>query len=397
METTSLNKELKQKTGIQKIMETGFLQKYAMFIALVVISIFFQLATGGILLAPINVSRLILQNSYVLLLAVGMLLCILTGDIDLSVGSIVAVVGAVVGMMIITYKLPVSVSILTGLIIGILIGAWQGYWIAYMRIPAFIVTLAGMLIFRGVANIILNGLTIGPFPESFQAIAQAYLPSFGLPAYTSTMIVGLVISVIIVISQLRSRAQKKQYDIPDSSTTVFIAKNIVLVLVVLVASYWFTLFKGLPTVLVILGVIAVIYSFITTKTVFGRHVYALGGNEKAAALSGIKTKKVKFLVYANMGLLSAVAGVVFASRLNAAGPTAGDGFELDAIAACYIGGASASGGIGTIAGVVIGGLVMGVLNNGMSIMGIDMNWQQVVKGLVLLFAVAFDIINQSKK
>ena len=372
-------------------------KKNAMFIALIVISLLFQILTNGILLAPMNVARLIQQNSYILILAVGMLLCILTGNIDLSIGSVVAIVGAVVGVMVINMHMPVWIAIVTGLLLGIVIGAWQGYWIAYVKIPAFIVTLAGMLIFRGLATIILDGQTIGPFPESFQYMAQEYLPTFGLPGFTSTLLVGLVISILLVISQIRTRAEQIRYGIEVGSRTLFIVKNVVLVVVIMVASYWFTLFKGLPFILVILGVIAVIYAYISSKTVIGRHVYAIGGNEKAADLSGIKTKKVKFLVYTNMGLLSAVAGIVFSSRLNAAGPTAGVNFELDAIAACYIGGASASGGVGTIVGAVIGGLVMGVLNNGMSIVGVDMNWQQVIKGLVLLFAVAFDIINQSKK
>lgn len=375
----------------------NIVKKNAMFIALIVISLLFQILTDGILLAPMNVARLIQQNSYILILAIGMLLCILTGNIDLSVGSIVAMVGAVVGVMIINWHLPVWLGIVSGLAIGIAIGAWQGYWIAYVKIPAFIVTLAGMLIFRGLATIILDGQTIGPFPDSFQYIAQEYLPTFGLPGFTSTLLIGFIISILLVFSLIKQRRDQKHYGIEVSSLSFFIIKNVVLVAVVMIASYWFTLFKGLPFILVILGVLAIIFSFISNRTVIGRHIYALGGNEKAASLSGIKTKKVKFLVYTNMGLLSAIAGIVFSSRLNAAGPTAGVNFELDAIAACYIGGASASGGVGTIVGAVIGGLVMGVLNNGMSIVGIDMNWQQVIKGLVLLLAVAFDIINQSKK
>ena len=393
---------MENKIGVKDLKKKGFfkfnnIEKYAMIIALVAISIFFQIATNGILLAPINVSRLVLQNSYVLLLAVGMLLCILTGDIDLSVGSIMAMVGAIVGEMIINYGMSVWLAVAAGLLAGILIGLWQGYWISYFRIPAFIVTLSGMLVFRGLSNVFLQGYTLAPFPESFQYIAQAYIPTFGLPGFTSTILVGILVSIAIVLSQLKTRREKKQYDIPDVSTPVFIAQNVAFVLFVCIACFWFARFKGLPFILVIIGVVAIVYSFITNKTVLGRQIYALGGNEKAAALSGIDTKKIKLFVFVNMGFLSAVSGIVFASRLNAASPVAGTGFELDAIAACYIGGASATGGVGTILGVIIGGLVMGVLNNGMSIMGIDSNWQQVVKGLVLLLAVAFDIINQKKK
>lgn len=373
-------------------------KKHIMFIALVVISIFFQITTNGILLVPMNISKLIMQNSYILILAVGMLPCILTGDIDLSVGSIVAVVGAITGTMLVTYELPVIFAVLAGLIAGVLIGAWHGYWIAYVKVPAFIVTLAGMLIFRGLTMVILDGNTLGPFPKSYQYVAQAFLPdvNVGIPHF-STLIVGLFVGIAAVWGEIRSRKQKEQYGIEVSGKTLFIFKNIAIMSIVLFSSYWLTKFKGLPIILVLLGVITVVYSFVTTKTIFGRHIYALGGNEKVAALSGIKTKRVKFLVYVNMGLLAAIAGIVFSGRLNAAGPTAGNGFELDAIAACYIGGASASGGVGTVIGVIVGGLVMGVLNNGMSMMGIGVDWQQTIKGLVLLAAVAFDVYNQSKK
>lgn len=374
------------------------IKKHIMFIALIIISIFFQISTNGILLVPMNISKLIMQNSYILILAVGMLPCILTGDIDLSVGSIVAIVGAITGTMLVTYELPVFFAVIAGLMAGVLIGAWHGYWIAYVKVPAFIVTLAGMLIFRGLTMVILDGNTLGPFPKSYQYVAQAFLPDVNVGiSHLSTLIVGILVSIAVVFSGVRSRKQKEQYGLEVLGNVLFILKNISMVSIIYFFSYWLTKFNGLPIILVLLGVITVVYSFVTTKTIFGRHIYALGGNEKVAALSGIRTKRVKFLVYVNMGFLAAIAGIVFSGRLNSAGPTAGNGFELDAIAACYIGGASASGGVGTVVGVIVGGLVMGVLNNGMSIMGIGVDWQQTIKGLVLLAAVAFDVHNQSKK
>lgn len=371
-------------------------RKYAMFIALIAISLIFQILTKGVLLAPRNVSKLIMQNSYILILAIGMLPCILTGDIDLSVGSIVALVGAAVGTAIINNKVGVVPAIIMGLILGILIGAWQGFWIAYVGVPAFIVTLAGMLIFRGFTLVILGGKTLSPYPKSFQNIAQAVIPDIpGLEAsHISTLLVGLIVAIVAVVSIIGSF--RKNPD-PHKSTASLIAKTVGAAFVILLGFWWLARFDGLPVILILLGVLVLVYTFVTQRTVLGRHVYALGGNAKAAQLSGIKTKQVKFLVYTNMGLLSAIAGIVFSSRLNAAGPTAGNGFELDAIASCYIGGASAGGGIGTIPGAIIGGLVMGVLNNGMSIMGIGDDWQQVVKGFILLLAVAFDIISQKRK
>lgn len=374
-------------------------KKYAMFIALIVIILFFQVTTQGILLVPMNVSKLIMQNSYILILAVGMLPCILTGDIDLSVGSVVAVIGAISGTMIISMNQPVWLAVLTCFAVGLLIGAWQGFWVAFVRVPAFIVTLAGMLIFRGLTMVILDGNTLGPYPESYQYVAQKFLPD--LPGtegmHLSTILVAVILAVCFVVSQLRKRKQQVKYGVEVGGMPAFAARLTVMCVVILFLSYWFTKFKGMPIILVLLGILILFYSFITTKTVIGRHVYALGGNERATELSGVKTKWVKFATYVNMGVMATVAGLVFSARLNCAGPTAGNGFELDAIAACYIGGASATGGVGTVAGTIVGGLVMGVLNNGMSIMGIGIDWQQVIKGLVLLIAVAFDIYNQSKK
>lgn len=395
MNTAKVNGEVKISEKKKFKFDT---RKYAMFIALIVIALLFQILTNGVLLKPMNVTKLILQNSYILVLAIGMLPCILTGNVDLSVGSIVALVSAISGVLIISTGLPVWVGILIGLLVGALLGAWQGFWIAYVKVPAFIVTLAGMLIFRGLTMIILNGNTLSPFPESFQYMAMGFLGDIGSGSvHILTLIIGVVISGCFVALECRKRNQQAKYGVEQEAKNIFIVKLIGIIAAIMLFSYWLAIYKGLPFVFIILGSLIVLYSFVTNRMVIGRHVYALGGNEKATKLSGIKTKKVMFLVYVNMGMMAALAGLLFAARLNAATPGAGDGFELDAIAACYIGGASATGGVGTIIGAIIGGLVMGVLNNGMSLMGVGSDWQQAIKGLVLLAAVAFDIYNQSKK
>ncbi|MCI6084997.1 MAG: sugar ABC transporter permease [Selenomonas sp.] len=351
------------------------------------------------LLAPMNVSKLIMQNSYILILAIGMLPCILTGDIDLSVGSVLAVVGAISATMIVSYGMSVPLTVAVCLAFGLLVGAWQGFWIAFVRVPSFIVTLAGMLIFRGMTMVILDGNTLSPFPDSYQFIAQKFLVDIPLFAAIpgSTMIVGALVAALGAYMFIHNYRQKVKYGLPAGTKTMLMVRVAIVVAVTLFAAYWFTQFKGLPLILILLAALIAIYSFITNRMVIGRHIYALGGNEAATRLSGIKTKWVRFLVFVNMGLMAAVAGLVFSARLNCAAPSAGVSFELDAIAACYIGGASATGGIGTIVGAVVGGLVMGTLNNGMSILGIGIDWQQMIKGLVLLAAVAFDIYNQSKK
>ena len=390
---------LKGSPLLNKASVAGFVQKYAMFVALIFIAILFQFLTDGVLLAPMNVSKLIMQNSYILILAIGMLQCILTGDIDLSVGSVLAVVGAISATMIVSYGMSVPLTVAVCLAFGLLVGAWQGFWIAFVRVPSFIVTLAGMLIFRGMTMVILDGNTLSPFPDSYQFIAQKFLVDIPLFAAIpgSTMIVGALVAALGAYMFIHNYRQKVKYGLPARTKTMLMVRVAIVVAVTLFAAYWFTQFKGLPLILILLAALIAIYSFITNRMVIGRHIYALGGNEAATRLSGIKTKWVRFLVFVNMGLMAAVAGLVFSARLNCAAPSAGVSFELDAIAACYIGGASATGGIGTIVGAVVGGLVMGTLNNGMSILGIGIDWQQMIKGLVLLAAVAFDIYNQSKK
>lgn len=374
------------------------IRQYTMALALVVIMVFFQILTDGVLFKPMNVTNLILQNSYVLILAVGMLIVILTGNVDLSVGSVAAFIGAISAIFMVRMNMPVALAVILCLIIGALVGAWQGFWIAYVRIPAFIVTLAGMLIFRGLTMVILKGQTIAPFPDSFAVAANGFLPE-SLKIGNLNLIavlVGLLLSILYVFMTIKQVNNRKKYNIEGEPVgfTMFITA------IVVVAINLFTMslanYKGIPIVLVLIGTLILIYTFITEKTIAGRHVYALGGNEKAAKLSGIKTKRVMFWVYTNMGVLSAIAGLIVSARLGAATPKAGTNYELDAIAACFIGGASASGGIGTIMGAIIGALVMGVLNNGMSIMGIGIDWQQAIKGLVLLAAIAFDVYTKSK-
>lgn len=376
------------------------MRQYAMLVALVVIMILFQILTDGILLKPINVHRLILQNSYILILAIGMMLCILSGgNIDLSVGSLVAFVGAISAMFSVNMGMPVLLSIILTLIMGVIAGMWQGYWIAYVNIPSFIVTLGGMLVFRGISNLILNGETIG-LPNLYVTIASGSIPDFiggsGGSLHITTVLIGLICSVIYVMLQLNERKKKIKYGFQVSTVSGFILQLALVFVLINLFTLWLARAKGLPYIMIILVALILIYSFVTNKTVVGRHIYAMGGNAKTAELSGVKTKKILFWVYANMGLLAAVAGIVFAGRLNSASPVAGDGFELDAIAACFIGGASASGGIGTVVGAITGGFIMGILNNGMSIMGISVFWQKIVKGLVLLLAVAFDIYSKSK-
>ena len=372
--------------------------KYSMVIALVGIMIFFQIASGGILLKPLNITNLILQNSYILILAIGMLLVIVAFQIDLSVGSVAAVIGALAGILIINNHVSVALGVIICLVAGAIIGAFQGYWIAFVRIPAFITTLAGMLIFRGLTYVALKGTSIAPFPSSFQKISTGFIPDFfkGQGLHITTIVIGLILTALYVFYEISNRKTQRRYDFEVLGKGLLIVKMVAIIAVLNIFFYALAVYKGIPNVLVLLLVLIGFYTFLTTKTTIGRHIYALGGNEKAARLSGIKTKKVIFLVFVNMGVLAALSGLVFAARLNAATPNAGSNFELDAIAACFIGGASTAGGIGTIMGAIIGGLVMGVMNNGMSLIGVGIDWQQTIKGLVLLIAVAFDVYSKSK-
>jgi putative multiple sugar transport system permease protein len=380
------------------------LKKNTMFIALVVVMLFFQAvivaADKGSLFAPANISNLISQNAYVVVLASGMLLCILTGgNIDLSVGSIVALVGAIAGTLIVNMHVNIYVGMLLCLLCGLLIGAWQGFWIAYVRIPPFIVTLAGMLLWRGVALLVLNGLTISPFPESYLRYFTNFLPASSNKTlvFAVTVIIGVIAALVYIVSQVMDRLKKQKKGYETGSSTIFILKLAITSVVVLLLFFLLSQNKGVPVALIIVAVVVLIYSYFTSSTVPGRYLYALGGNEKAAKMSGVNTNRMLFFAYANMGFLSGVAALMCVARFNSAAPSAGTNYELDAIASCFIGGASAYGGTGTISGAVIGAVFMGVLNNGMSIMGVDSNWQRAVKGLVLLAAVVFDVMSKNRK
>ena len=374
------------------------LKKNTMIIVLIIVTLFFTIQTGGTLLVPQNVTNLIAQNGYVVVLAVGMLMCILTGgNIDLSVGSIVALIGAIAGTLMVNLKLNMWLAIAICLIAGILIGVFQGYWIAYLRIPAFIVTLAGMLIWRGLALMVLNGLTVSPFPDKYLNLFDSYIPDiFKGNINIFSIVLGIIVCVIYIAIQVVSRINRRRKGYQLEPIVGVIVKTVIISAVIMALAYSFANHKGVPYILVLLAVIVLIYGYFTTKTVPGRYLYAMGGNEKAARLSGINTNKVLFFSYVNMAFLSAVAALICVARFNSAAPTAGSGYELDAIGACFIGGTSAYGGVGTVPGVVIGAIFMGVINNGMSIMGIDTDMQKVVKGLVLLAAVTFDVLSKER-
>lgn len=374
----------------------GRTRQYGMAIALVAIIILFQVLTGGLLLTPLNVTNLIMQNSYILILAIGMMLVIITGHIDLSVGSVVAFTGAMAAIMLNSWGLPTVVVVPAALLLGALIGAWQGFWVAYVGVPAFIVTLAGMLVFRGATLAVLGGESIAPLPQSLRVIASGFLPGQNEGPHLPTLLLGVAGAAMIVWIQWRSRARSRARDLPVAPVTVTAVGSALMVATILAFTYVLADHNGLPLVGVLLIVLIVGYAFVMRSTTMGRRVYAVGGSERAAALSGIRTKRTTFWVFVNMGVLSALAGLVFTARLNAATPGAGTMFELDAIAAAFIGGASAAGGVGSVVGAVIGALVMGVLNNGMSLIGLGVDWQQLIKGLVLLLAVAFDIYNKRR-
>jgi putative multiple sugar transport system permease protein len=376
------------------------MRDYGILIALVVIMVLFQIITGGVLFRPVNLTNLVLQNSFVVIMALGMLLVIVAGHIDLSVGSIVAIIGAVAAVMMVNYKFDPWTTSLVCLILGGAIGAAQGYWVAYHHIPAFIVTLAGMLIFRGLTLWLLGGMNIGPFPVEFQKLSTGFLPdiidmtSMGL--HSTSIILTIAIPALLVFLSLRSRKVNESHGIEVEPFAFFLAQNVVLVAVMLYLGYQLSTYKGFPNILVIMGVLIAVYTFVTTRTTIGRRIYALGGNEKATRLSGINTERLSFYTFINMGVLAAFAGLIVAARLNSSTPKAGNGFELDVIAACFIGGASTTGGVGKITGAVVGAFIMGVLNNGMSIMGLGIDFQQMVKGAVLLAAVVFDLYNKQK-
>jgi len=374
------------------------LRAYSMVIVLIVIAILFHFLTDGLIFTPMNLTNLILQNSYVVILILGMLPIILTANIDLSVGSTLAFVGAIAAIMQVNQGIGFLPTLLVSLIVGVAIGAWQGMWVAYFDIPAFIVTLSGELVFRGLTQVILDGASIGPFSKTFRAMAASFLPDIfhGGSLHILTLVLAVIACAAFAFNQIRSRRSKIAHGVPVGSATGMIVRIVLICLVILFLSYEMATYQGYPTVLIIMLILSLIYNFICSRTVYGRGLYAIGGNRKAAALSGIKDRKYLFITFANMGLMSAVAALVYAARLNAATPKAGVNFELDAIAACFVGGASVSGGAGTIVGALVGCFVIAILNNGMSMLGISADWQQTVKGLVILFAVVFDLLPKRK-
>jgi len=373
-------------------------RQYGIWGALVAIVILFEILTNGLLLMPNNVASLVQQNAYVMILAIGMVMVIVAGHIDLSVGSVVAFIGGLVAIMMDKWGLPWLVAALLGLVVGALVGAWQGYWVAYVGIPAFIVTLAGMLIFRGLA-IVLVGTTIAGLPPGFNAISNGYLPnSFGFMAGRDvvTVTIGLLALLGLVYSQARARRTLRKHDLAVEPFPAFVGKLVLFALLLGYLTWLLSGSNGMPIVLIIVGVLIVAYTFVLGRTVFGRHVYAIGGNLNAAIMSGVNTRRVNFGVFVNIGVLAAVAAIVTTSRAGAAVAGAGDGYELDAIAACFIGGTAVTGGVGKVSGAMIGALIMGVLNMGLSIMSVDPSWQKAIKGLVLLLAVAFDLLNKRR-
>ena len=403
------NVDLKKTAGAQTVKKPQLnMKQYGMVIMLIVVYVFFAILTGGKNMTPMNINNLIMQNGYVVILAVGMLLCVLTGNVDLGVGSVVAACGAVAGTLLMDFGVSAPVAMLGALAVGAAFGVFVGFFVSKLEIAPCIVTLASMLMGRGLCYVILKAQTKGPLPASYNWIGTGFLPTIriltdnpelnkGKGVDLICLVVGAVICALIILAEIRSQLTAKKHNLPTIPLWQTVAKDAVILFIVGFFFWKLANYNGIPVVLILMAALVGIYHFITTKTVAGRQVYAMGGNAKAARLSGINTKKVFFWVYANMGLLAAVAGIVLSARNQSATPKAGDGFEMDAIASCYIGGAATSGGVGTIIGAVVGAFIMGILNNGMSLAGYDTNVQKIVKGCVLLGAVTFDLLSKRKK
>ncbi|MGI5454493.1 multiple monosaccharide ABC transporter permease [Streptomyces sp. CA-249302] len=387
--------------GLLQLMLGGLkrnMRQYGMLIALGLIVVLFQVWTGGDLLLPRNVSNLVLQNSYILILAIGMMLVIIAGHIDLSVGSLTAFVGAFAAVLTVQHGVSWPIALVLCLLVGAVAGSLQGFLIAYLGIPSFIVTLAGMLLFRGLTEIFLQGQTLGPFPDGLQKLGNGFLPAVGPNTnyHNLTLLLGIVLLAFVVFQEVRDRKREQEFSLDVLPRNAFLLKLVAIAAAIIAVTMILASYQGAPIILIVLGVLVVGYGYVMRNAVFGRHIYAIGGNLPAAKLSGVKDKKVTFLVFLNMGVLAALAGLVVAARLNAASPKAGLNFELEAIASSFIGGASMSGGVGTVLGAIIGGLVLGVLNNGMNLLSVGTDWQQVIKGLALLAAVGFDVWNKRK-
>ncbi len=378
------------------------IRDYALLLSLLAIMIFFQFTTNGTLFKPVNMTNLILQNSYIVIMALGMLLIIVAGHIDLSVGSVSGFIGAVAAVMMVNWKLdPLSTSIAC-IALGALIGGTQGYFVAYYKIPAFIVTLAGMLIFKGLALTVLGGASVGPFPKEFQLLSSGFVPDglaltfAGGPFNFVALLIGAAVTALIIYFNVKERRSQQAHGVAEEPDVIFLGRNLLIAVALLGFTFLMAQYKGLPNVLIVMFALIALFVFITTRTTFGRRIYAMGGNEKATKLSGINTEKLTFLIFVVMGALAGLGGLIFAARLNVATPKAGAGFELEVIAACFIGGAAVTGGVGKIVGAVIGAFIIGVMNNGMSIMGIGIDWQFVIKGAVLLLAVFLDVYFKNK-
>ncbi|MFJ9035975.1 multiple monosaccharide ABC transporter permease [Streptomyces sp. NPDC102406] len=389
------------ESGLLRLVLDGMrrnMRQYGMLLALGLLVVVFAVWTNGDLILPRNVSNLVLQNSYILILAIGMMLVIIAGHIDLSVGSLTAFVGSTAAVLMVSHDVPWPVAAVICLAMGGAAGCVQGWLIAYGGIPSFIVTLAGMLVWRGLTEILLKGQTLGPFPEGLGKLGNGFLPEVGPDTnyHNLTLLLGVVLAAAVIVQELRDRRRQQEFALDVPPFNLFVLKLIAIVAAIAVVTMLLASYKGAPVVLLILGVLVVGYGYLMRNSIFGRHIYAIGGNLPAAKLSGVKDKKVSFYVFLNMGVLAALAGLVVAARLNAASPKAGLNFELEAIAASFIGGASMSGGVGTVLGAIIGGLVLGVLNNGMNLLGVGSDWQSVIKGLALLAAVGFDVWNKRR-
>jgi putative multiple sugar transport system permease protein len=378
------------------------IRDYALLLSLIAIMIFFQFTTNGTLFKPVNMTNLILQNSYIVIMALGMLLIIVAGHIDLSVGSVSGFIGAVAAIMMVNAKIDPFTTTIACLALGAFIGGVQGYFTAYYKIPAFIVTLAGMLIFKGLALTVLGGASVGPFPKSFQLLSSGFVPDvfsiqlFGGPFNLLAMLIGIGVTALIIYFNLKERRNEQAHGLAEEPDVIFLGRNILIAVAFLGFSFLMARYKGLPNVLIVMFALIALFVFLTTRTTMGRRVYAMGGNEKAAKLSGINTERLTLMIFVIMGALAALAGLIFAARLNVSTPKAGAGFELEVIAACFIGGAATTGGVGKIVGAVIGAFIIGVMNNGMSIMGVGIDWQQVIKGAVLMLAVFLDVYYKAK-
>lgn len=367
------------------------LQVYIMLIAIIVIMLFFSFATDGAYLSARNISNLLRQTSITGILAIGMLFVIIAAEIDLSVGSLMGLLGGFAAITNVWWGWPLPATILATLILGLIFGVWNGYWVAYQRVPSFIVTLAGLLAFRGILVGMTNGSTVSPTSQSMNLIGQAYIPDiFGLT------IGGLaVLAFILWNSRQRHARQKLQLPVPALSKDILTYAALAVLL--LGSIYLLNDYRGIPFPVLLLAILAIIGYFISKKTAFGRYIYAIGGNIDAARLSGIKVEKIKLAIFAINGLMVAIAGLILSARLGAGSPSAGQNAELDAIAACVIGGASLAGGIGSIFGVIIGALIIAALDNGMSMLDVPTFWQYIVKGGILLLAVWVDSISKKKE